>query len=404
MIGLNQHDFAGRHWETGSVQNALAWRGVKAPHTGQPYSEALLLGVSGGIAFGYFVFEYKGYLPHVALLTRNTFAPLDTLLERLAIPQDDRQTTSEKTAAANLAAALDSGHAPLVWADSFSMPYNDQPRDAGMWGMLPVVVAGSQDDTFYVADRSRRLFKVAAETLADARGRGKHERHRQVVVDAPNEGKLPAAVQKGIWDCIKLFTEMPPRGSRDNFGLAALLKWAKMLTNTRHKKSWERTFAAGPRLYQALAGSTAQPGVFSSIMTWGAAPDGERGLYADFLDEAAVILNKPGLREAAEQFRASAALWHALAESVLPDEHPALAEAKTLHLRRRALFIEQGEAATGERRALKERLRALQAEAAEAFPLNATQVTALRERMAENVLKMRDLEQKAVENLQKVMG
>src|ERR671923_2586022 len=84
----------GRHWETGSIHNALALQGVKAPHTGKPYSEALLLGISGGIVFGYFVFEYKGYLPHVALLTRNTFSPFETILERLAIPHEVRQTTN----------------------------------------------------------------------------------------------------------------------------------------------------------------------------------------------------------------------------------------------------------------------------------------------------------------------
>ena len=48
--------FDGRHWETGSIHNALVLQGILAPHTGKPYSEALLLGVSGGIAFGYFTF------------------------------------------------------------------------------------------------------------------------------------------------------------------------------------------------------------------------------------------------------------------------------------------------------------------------------------------------------------
>jgi hypothetical protein len=71
--GSMKTKFTGRHWETGSIHNALALQGIKAPHTDEPYSEALLLGVSGGIAFGYFTFEYKGHLPHVALLTRNTF-------------------------------------------------------------------------------------------------------------------------------------------------------------------------------------------------------------------------------------------------------------------------------------------------------------------------------------------
>ena len=40
--------FTGRHWETGSVHNYFAYRGFKAPHTQEPYSEAMLKGISGG--------------------------------------------------------------------------------------------------------------------------------------------------------------------------------------------------------------------------------------------------------------------------------------------------------------------------------------------------------------------
>ena len=54
--------FEGRHWDTGSVHNFYAYRGVTAPHTGKPISEALLLGISGGIVFGYFSFAYDGSL------------------------------------------------------------------------------------------------------------------------------------------------------------------------------------------------------------------------------------------------------------------------------------------------------------------------------------------------------
>src|SRR5215510_8948921 len=101
--------FNGRHYETGSIYNALALQGVKAPHTGKPYSEALLLGVSGGIAFGYFTFEYKGYLPHVAMLTRNKFSPFNTILERLGIAQDIQQTSKAEIAEKNLVSDLESG-------------------------------------------------------------------------------------------------------------------------------------------------------------------------------------------------------------------------------------------------------------------------------------------------------
>lgn len=48
-----KYRFTGRHWETGSIHNAFAMQGINAPHTGQPHSEALLLGISGGITFGY---------------------------------------------------------------------------------------------------------------------------------------------------------------------------------------------------------------------------------------------------------------------------------------------------------------------------------------------------------------
>ena len=44
----NYHHFDGRHYETGTIHNALAYQGFLAPHTKQPLSEALLMGVSGG--------------------------------------------------------------------------------------------------------------------------------------------------------------------------------------------------------------------------------------------------------------------------------------------------------------------------------------------------------------------
>ena len=49
----NYNAFAGRHWETGSVQNYYQARGVIAPHSGNPFSEAFLMGVSGGAVMGY---------------------------------------------------------------------------------------------------------------------------------------------------------------------------------------------------------------------------------------------------------------------------------------------------------------------------------------------------------------
>ena len=84
----NFTQFGGRYWDTASIRNALDYQGAKAPHTGQPYTEAMLLGISGGIAFGYFTFHYDGYDPQVNLLTRNTFEPMETIFNRLGIARE----------------------------------------------------------------------------------------------------------------------------------------------------------------------------------------------------------------------------------------------------------------------------------------------------------------------------
>ena len=392
--------FAGRHWETGSIHNALAVQGVKAPHTGEPYSEALLLGVSGGIAFGYFTFEYKGYLPHVSLLTRNTFDPFTTTLERLGIVQDVQQTNKADIAEKNLQELLDTGLYPLVWADYFSMPYNDLVYDHVMWGMMPILALKSDGKIVTVADRSSQPLDVSMETLNQARRRVKEDKYRLMTLDAPQRTKLAGAVHKGICQTIKLFTELPPKGARDNFGFAAYDKLAKMLVNTRNKQSWERFFETGVRMYHALAGSPVQPGMYDWVNIWGSADGAERGLYADFLDEAAVILKKPALKESAEQFRESRALWIKFADTLLPDEIPLLGESKALIQKKYDLFVKDGDKALPEIKECNARLFELLKESEKDFPLSQTEAANFRVNLRDVLLNISDIEQKAIDLLQ----
>ena len=392
--------FNGRHWETGSIHNALALQGIKAPHTGKPYSEALLLGVSGGIAFGYFTFEYKGFLPHVALLTRNTFNPFPTILERLGIAQDIRQTNKADMAEKNLRDTLESGLYPIVWADQFSLPYNSLPADEPMWGMMPILAVGVDGDRVTIADRSSQPLHLSMAELTKARGRVKEDRYRLITLDAPQTSKLAGAVHKGICQAISLFTEEPPRGGRDNFGFAAYDKLAEMLANTRNKNSWERYFAPGIRMYHALAGSPVQPGAYHWIMNWGSADGAERSLYADFLMEAAQILNKPGLKESAAKFRESHRLWLAFADALLPDDVPLLGESKKLIQKKHNLFVEQGEAALPEIRKINARLNELLSQSESGFPLSNAQAADLRSNWRDILVKIKAVEGQAVDLLQ----
>jgi hypothetical protein len=392
--------FNGRHWETGSIHNALAVQGIKAPHTGKPYSEALLLGISGGLTFGYFTFEYKGYLPHVAILTRNTFNPFSTILERLGIAQDIQQTNKAETAEKNLRAILESGLYPILWADQFSLPYNCLPADEPMWGMMPILAVEVEDKSVIIADRSSKLLHVCMADLTKARGRVKEDKYRLMTLDAPQTTKLAGAVHKGICQAISLFTEEPPRGARDNFGFAAYEKLAEMLVNIRNRQSWQRFFAPGVRMYHALAGSPVQPGAYHWIMNWGSADGAERGLYADFLLEAVEILKKPALQESAEKFRESHKLWLAFADALLPDDVPVLGESRKLIDKKHDLFIKEGEMALSEIKKINARLNELLRQSENDFPLSNIKAADLRANLRDILLKINGVEQQAVDLLQ----
>ncbi|MCY4023184.1 MAG: DUF4872 domain-containing protein [Anaerolineaceae bacterium] len=399
----NYCEFAGRHYETGTLRDALAWEGVRAPHSGEPLSEALLLGISGGIAFGYFTFQYQGYPPHLVLLTRNTFDPLPTLCERLAIPQDLRQTASANKGAANLGDALAEGHAAIVMADSFSLPWTLLPHDERNWAMTPLLVFGLDEENAWVAGPSSRPLVIPAATLAAARGRVKKERFRVTTLGAPDFSRLEDAVEAGLRQCHSMFTEGPPRGSANNFGLLALERWAQLLTNTRNKQSWARYFAPGRDLMMALAGNHTQPGAFGFIELWGF--DGmERAAYADFLDEAAMILDRPALREVGETLRRSHGQWRELARMLLPDEVPALAETRQLLQRRYALLDEQGMDALPEMRRCHARQSELFEQLGADFPMTEAELTAFREDLAAQVLAIHATESEAMGQLGEVLG
>lgn len=397
----NYKQFIGRHWETGSVANVLAYQ---SPSSETPLSEAMLLGISGGAAFGYFVFDYKDSDPHVALLSRNTFDPLDTLLERLAIPQDLLQTQNEAKAERNLLDVLESGRPAIVWADMFSLPYNGLMMDEQMWAMMPVLVYGYEDGRVHIADRSTVPLTVSAEELARARARVKKDRFRVLALGQPDEAKLPNAIRKGIWQCISLYTEAPPKGGRDNFGFAAYKKLAAMLTNTRNKQSWERLLPPGRRMYAGLAGFGYQPGAFGWARTFPSNQVDDRSLYADFLEEAADLLQKPDLRGVADQFRRSSKAWLAFSESLLPSQVPLFKETRELLIKKKGLFVRNGEGARGEIDLVNQRLEELRSDAAKKFPMPPEEVTEFRAGLADQVDKIREIEELAIDDLQSAMA
>lgn len=313
--------FAGRHYETGLIVNALAAMGCSVP-------ESRALGASGGIAFGYFVFEYKGYLPHVALLTRNTFAPFERALDNLGIRREVFETVKPEKGDENLRRELDFGNPAIVWADGFSLPHTG--LDCESWGAMPFLVVSQTEDSFQIVDGGDEPFAVPAETLLAARGRIKKERYRVMTLSKPNEERLADGLRSALATCAALYLDKPPAGSASNFGISGMRHWAKMLREKRNALCWRRKFEPGPRLMMALAGSWTQPGVWDWIEGWGTGGRADRGTFGSFLDEAADLLARPGLRDAAAGFRAAAPLWSELADLSLSNEIPEFRKLKEL--------------------------------------------------------------------------
>lgn len=395
----NYKEFEGRQWETGPVRNAMSYQGFRAPHTGQAYSEALLMGVSGGAVMGYFSFAYEGYDPMCRILTRNTFDPFDTMLSRLGIVQEVRQTTNPKKALENLEDVLDAGLPALVWADAYSLPYHSLPYDEGMWMMTPVLVFGIEKAAgrAWIADRAIVPLTVTLAELEAARGRVKKDKFKIVSLGPPNPDKLVSAVQAGIRDCIKLFTEKPPKGSANNFGLKAYDFWIEQLTRPKARLSWAKVFPPGIPMYAGLTSA------YDSVNIFNGYDRAERALYADFLEEAKGILGKDGLSEAAGYFRSAADAWGALGRALLPDSVEPLGDAREALRRRQDLFVHQGRDALEEMRSINARLGAIRESMENDFPLDEDETVRFLEGVAENVAAVRDVEEKAVSALKAAM-
>jgi len=391
--------FNGRHWETGAVHNFMAYCGHTLSHNGKPPGEALLMGISGGVMMGYFSFAYEGYDPQANILTRNTFDPLQTLLSRLGVEQSVKHTNSAERARRYLLETLEEGSPAIVWADTFSLAYNNLPHDDGMWGMLPILVFGydEEGDIACIADRARVALTATSQELQEARSRVKNVKHRLLTLGPPNDDKLVDAVNEGIKDCLLLYLEKPPKGAAHNFGFAAYRHWADLLTKPKMRGSWAKEFPAGDKLYAGLTSA------YQFINLFGKDDPAERNVYVAFLDEAATILARPALNEAAAQFRQSAAAWQALSLTLLPDEIPLLQESRALMVRRHRLFLDQGNAALQQIKDIDRRLAELRREASDAFPLDEDAAADLRRRIADRVMDVHDVEQGAVGALQEAM-
>jgi len=142
---------------------------------------------------------------------------------------------------------------------------------------------------------------------------------------------------------------------------------------------------------------------FVDISIFGKEGGADRSLYAQFLEEASILLTLPELEAIAVQFNRSAAVWDDLAAAQLPDDIPSFKETRELLLEKHQLFLDKGSSALEEVIQINNRLSEIQAEVGEEFPLNESQAEDMRIAIADKVMIVHDIEFEAIQNLKSVL-
>ena len=401
LIVKNYKRFGGTNPYTASIRNVAAQLGLIAPHTKEPFSEAMMLGIGGGIGAGYMMIDYKVISAMVMIGTRHLWHSdnvefMRRICARTGLTPTIKETTGKRTAQSNLRTAIEEGRPALAWIDLASIPYASLPEEyrRSFYHMVVVVGLDDENEVAYLDDRAPAPMAVSQANLAEARAAIKNYKNRIMTVergDGPID--LKSAVEDGIRDCYKGL--LKPRIK--TFGLESLTQWARLVANSKDKRGWPKTFEDPAELYSTLTW------VYHWIETGGTGGGALRGMYADFLDEAAIVLDKADLGEVSARYRETSRLWSALAVAALPDSIPLFRETRELGLKKHDLFQIQGEAGLPEIKKINQRLLAIESEIAGSPQLNSDETTALLSDLREQVLSVYAAEAEAAHKLQELV-
>jgi hypothetical protein len=356
----------GVHPETASIKNILAYHGVKAPHSGEPFSEAMLLGIGGGLGASYILWEFEkhGYPSIVLAFQNKSNYPvkfLQNMCGRLGASTQVFETAGKKKAASQLEQTLTAGDPPIVWIDLGGAPYYRHYMDIGV-----VVVYGIDDENVLVDGRAVKPYSISKDLMVEARAKVPSFKNRIMVVEPPGKFNLEDAVREGIQDCVDYLG-----ASSTSFALPSIRKWARMMTDVKNKKGWPTVFKGGRGLYGTLRT------IYEGIEHIGTGGGGLRGMYADFLDEAAPILDNGDLKTTATLYRDLHKRWGALGQAALPDQLDVFKATKEMLDRRAVINLERGGEGLEEITPINDELHEIKGELNDNFPLSEPETAAL---------------------------
>lgn len=385
--------FPGRVPATTALRVLLAHAGVRAPHTGEPFSEAMLFGLAGGIGIGVCAFFYeKEQVASFFLAGRHRWYDdalyLTSACKRLGIEPTVHETGSAKVAEKQLSDVLAEGPC-IAWVDMANLPHRAMPAEYSGCGYHVVTVYRKDEANALVGDLTDEPIPIALPDLARARARIKKQKHR--LLSSPESAglkDLAPLVREGLRACHAGFSGADaPANARSMFTPEAIRQWAERLHGSKDSQRWDRIFA-GPRLWRGLLG------MYDFIERYGTGGGLCRPIFAEFLTEAADALGDAKLRALGKQYAELGRAWSDLAEAALPDDVPAFREVRKLVARRGELLSRGGP--PDDLQAVWERLAQLDRQKADAFPLSESECADLRAALQTRVQALYEAEKAAL--------
>jgi hypothetical protein len=296
------------HCGSGALRDVLEHRGLT--YGDAPLSEGAVFGLGGGL--GAFYIELPEMTPPVYLVGRTGELEHD-IAEVLDAELDVRATDDPSEGWAWVAAEIDAGRPPMVWADIAKLDYLRVMLSNTRHDIL-VVGYDEDEGVAFIADNERdELQRCALDSLAAARnseGFPGPNRHTTFFYSWPAELPEPAvAVERALRRAVLNMRGDPAAvGSIPGpTGLAAIDAFAAGYPK------WPETF--GERLESALRGLS----VF--IVKAGTGGAMFRSLHQTFLADFSELLGSSALADAAAAYAELSGEWVALAARAREGDH-----------------------------------------------------------------------------------
>jgi hypothetical protein len=282
----------------------------------------------------------------------------------------------------------------IVWVDKTFLPYRELPES--LKGYINHQVAVYARDgrlwRLYLDDLSSQPFEIREKLFTAGRANLPQNNFLMMVYHQAHpiqKRDFRQSIMEGIQDCASQLNRPV-----QTLGVSTLENWAEKLTDRHDPLGWPRVFKNQVGLYAALRT------VYESIRLDGTDGFALRKTYADFLHQAAAVLDNPSLNAVAGQYLQLSNHWANLAENALPSKIPAFDRVKNL-LNKQYLAYQQHNLKRFSRSI--EDLRALETRIMGDFPLDSFETSQLYERLSRQVKLIAELELSAALRLRDII-